>query len=248
MARPLAPIALAAALACAHAPSARDRKSAEIHHDLGVEALRAGRGPDALKEFDEAVQLDPAFPEARLGRALVLELAFGKLAEAEAEYREAIRLRPAYAEAHNDLGQLLAKRGRHEEAIAEFDAALAEMLYREPWVARCNKGQALFRSGRREEGIAEMKACLALNPSYCAGHRELGRAHLEAGRVHEALDELSSYARLCEKVPDAHYQLGLARMKEGDLPSARSAFERCEQLGPDTPVGEECRRSRELLQ
>jgi tetratricopeptide (TPR) repeat protein len=115
-------------------------------------------------------------------------------------------------------------------------------------VARCNKGQALFRSGRREEGIAEMKACIALNPRSCAGHRELGRAHLEAGRIHEALDELSSYARLCEKVPDAHYQLGLARMKEGDLPSARSAFERCEQLGPDTVVGEECRRSRELLQ
>ena len=239
---------LALALACAHSPSRADRRSAEIHNDLGIEALRGGRGPEAIQEFEQAIQLAPEYPEARLGHGLALELAFGRLPEAEAEYREAIRLRPDYAEAHNDLGQLLAKRARYEDAIREFDAALAEMLYREPWVARCNKGQALFRMGRRDEGIAEMKTCLTQTPTYCAGRRELGRIQLEAGRVHEAIDELTAYARICEKWPDAHYQLGLARMKEGNLPAARLELDRCVELGPNTAVGEECRRSRELLE
>ncbi len=246
--RTAALLAAALALACAHAPSRKDRQAAEIHHDLGVEAIRAGRAPEALRELDEALKLDPTFAEAHRARGLVLEFGFGRTAEAEAEYRRALELRPAYPEAHNDRGQLLAKSGRPADAIAHFDEALADMMYREPWVARCNKGQVLYRTGKKEEGLSELRACVRAAPRYCAGRRELGRILLEAGRVPEAVEELSQYARACDKEPDAQYQLGLARMKEGNLPLAREAFERCERLGDGSPVADECRRSRELLQ
>jgi Tfp pilus assembly protein PilF len=242
-------IALAAALAgCAHGASSRERKSAEIHHDLGVEALRAGRFPDAIREFDAALAIDDAFPEALRGRALVLDLGFGRTDDAEKAYRRALALRPAFSEARNDLGQLLARTGRYDEAIANFDLALANMLYKEPYVARVNKGLALYRSGRREEGVAELRAALAGAPTFCKGRRELGRVLLEEGKLREALDELGAYARWCERVPDAHLQLGLARMRAGDVAGAREAFERCRDLGSATVEGEECRRSLALLQ
>ncbi len=248
--RNAASIALAAALglACLHGPSSKDRRSAEIHHDLGVEALRAGRFPDALRELDAALAVDEAFAEAHRARGLVLDLAFGRLDEAEREYRRAVELRPSFSEARSDLGQLLARTGRWEEAIAQFDAALENMLYKEPYVARCNKGLALHRMGRKDEGIAEMRACLAAAPAFCKGRRELGRLLLEEGKSREALDELSAYARYCERFPDAHLQLGLARMKGGDLAGARAEFERCRELGEGTAEGEECRRSLSLLE
>jgi type IV pilus biogenesis/stability protein PilW len=244
----LAALAAAASLACAHGPSAQERHSAEIHHDLGVEALRAGRAPEALKEFDEALAANPRFPEAHLGRGLVLELAFGRLDEAEKAYRRALAIRPGYSEAHNDLGQLLAKSGRYDQAIAEFDAALENMLYKEPYVARCNKGVALWRSGRRDDGLGELHSCLTLAPRYCDGRRELGRVLLQDGRMKEALEELGTYARLCEKRSDAHLQLGLARMKAGDVAGAREAFKRCEELGEGTADGESCHKSLALLE
>ncbi len=238
----------AAALACIHGPSSKDRRSAEIHHDLGAEALRGGRFPDALREFDAALAIDSGFAEAHRGRGIVLDLGFGRLGEAEKAYRRAIAARPGFSEAHNDLGQLLARTGRSEEAIREFDTALENMLYKEPYVARCNKGLAMHRMGRRDEGFAEMRACLAVAPSYCKGRRELGRVLLEEHRMREALDELSSYARSCERVPDAHLQLGLARMKSGDVAGAREELERCRELGDGTAEGEECRRSLSLLE
>src|SRR5574338_865942 len=160
----LLPAVAVAVLACAHGPSAKERRSAEIHHDLGVEALRAGRLQDALREFDQALAANEKFPEAHLGRALVLELGFGRMDEAERAYRRAIALRPDYSEARNDLGQLLAKTGRYPQALVEFDAALSDMMYREPYVARCNKGQALFHMGRKDEGRRELRACLAAAP------------------------------------------------------------------------------------
>ena len=241
-------LAATAALACAHGGISKDRRTAEIHHDLGVEALRGGRAPDAIREFDAALAIDDGFAEAHRGRGLVLDLGFGRTAEAERAYRRAIELRPTFSEAHNDLGQLLARTGRWPEALAEFDAALDNMLYKEPYVARCNKGLALHRMGRKDEGLAELRTCLGLAPTFCKGRRELGRVLVDEGRMKEALDELSAYARWCDRVPDAHLQLGLARMKGGDLPGAREAFERCRDLGEGTAEGEECRRSLSLLE
>lgn len=244
----LAALAAASLLACAHGPSAHERKTAEIHHDLGVDALRQGRFPEALKEFDVSIEADESFPEAWRGRGLVLDLGFGRLPDAEKAYRKAIELRPSYSEAHNDLGQLLARTGRWDEAIREFDLALDNMLYKEPFVARCNRGLATWGSGRKDDGIAQMRSCVTSWPTYCRGRRDLGRSLLEDKRTKEALDELSAYARYCEKVPDAHLQLGLARMKAGDIAGAKASFERCRDLGEGTRDGEECRRSLALLE
>lgn len=244
-----ASVAVAAlCLACGHARTSKDRRAAEIHHDLAVEALRAGRAPDAIREYDAALALDDRLAEAHRGRALVLDLSFGRVEDAEASYRRALALRPAFSEAHNDLGQLLARTGRHAEALVEFDAALDNMLYKEPYVARCNKGLALHRMGRKEDGLAELRACLAVAPTYCKGRRELGRVLVDEGRVKDALTELSAYARWCERVPDAHLQLGLARMKIGDVAGAREALERCRELGTGTADGEECGRTLAMLE
>ena len=235
----------AVALACAHA---HDRHSAEIHHDLAVEALKAGRSQDALKEYDAALALDDSLPEAWYGRGLVLDFSFGHADEAEKDYRRAIQLRPVYSEAHNALGQLLAKTGRYPEALAEFDLALDNMLYKEPYVARCNKALVLYKMGRKEEGVAELRGTLQVAPTFCKGRRELGRILLDEGKPKEAVDELSAYARWCEKVPDAHLQLGLAKMRAGDVAGAKACFDRCLELGSGTPDGEECRRSLALLE
>ncbi|MGC3998764.1 MAG: tetratricopeptide repeat protein [Anaeromyxobacter sp.] len=248
MTRSVALAALAALLACAHGPSPKDLKAAEIHHDLGVEALRNGRAQEALKEFDTALQFDPKFAQAHLGRGLALEFGFAKLEDAEQEYRKALALQPDYPEAQNNLGQLLAKAGRYDEALAAFDAALADLMYREPYVARCNKGQALWRMGRKEQGYAELRSCLAIAPRYCDGHRELARLLNQDGRTRESLDALNAYVANCDKRADAHWALGMARMKAGDTPGALEAFRRCVELGPTTPEGESCRKTLSALE
>jgi type IV pilus biogenesis/stability protein PilW len=232
---------------CAHGPSPKELKTAEIHNDLAVEALRAGRSQEALKEYDIALAADPDMPEARMGRGLVLEYAFGKLVDAEADYRRALQFRPAYPEAHNNLGQLLARTGRSKEALEEFDKALDINLYMEPWVARCNKGQTLYQLGRQEEGLGELRTCIRIAPRYCQGRRALGRILLAEGKTTEALAELESYARQCPKVADAHLQLGLAMIKAGNAAGARAALERCEAMTGDATEIEECRKTLQLL-
>ncbi|MEI7706151.1 MAG: tetratricopeptide repeat protein [Deltaproteobacteria bacterium] len=232
---------------CAHGASARDKDTAIVHADIGAESVAAGRAQDALRSYDESLRYDPDLAEAHLGRGVVLELGFGKVDEAEAEYRKAIQLKPTFAEAHNNLGQLLARTGRLEEAVKEFDAATAIMLYREPWVARCNKGQALWQMGKKAEGIAEQKECLNFAPKYCQGWRELGRIQLLDGQTKDAVTSFEAYARACDKSADAQQLLGSALLRGGQRAKAREAFQRCAELGDGTAIGTDCRKSSESL-
>jgi type IV pilus biogenesis/stability protein PilW len=240
--------ALAACAGGGAAAAKKKKEKAEIHYNLGAEALRQGRAQDALREFDEALAAEPDFPEAHLGRGLVMEFGYGKLEDAERHYRRALELKPSFPEAHNNLGQLLARTSRLGEAVRQFDAALEDMQYREPFIARCNKGEALYRLGKQEEGLAELDACLKLNPRYCLGHRTLGRIQLDDGKTKLAAESFGRYAQHCPAEPDAWYQLGLAQLKAGDAAQASEAFERCEQLAGEGVLAAECKRSRELLQ
>jgi type IV pilus assembly protein PilF len=246
--RPALLAALAALLlGCASGPTPRQREAAEIHTNLGTEALRAGRPQEALREFEEALKSDDGLAEAHLGRGLVLEFSFGRRDEAEREYRRAIALQPGMSEAHNDLGQLLAGRGRLEEALGEFDAALSNMYYREPYSARFNKGRVLATLGRREEALAELRVCLTLNPRFCPCHRETGRILLDAGKGKESLAAFQKLTHFCDKDPDAWYQTGLAQLKLGEVEGAREAFGRCQELAGPSDLAAECRGRREAL-
>jgi type IV pilus assembly protein PilF len=245
-ARLRAAAALALALACANVPSGKQREASDIHYQLGAEALAQNRRADALRDFEEALKADPRNANAWLGRGITHQF-FGKNTEAERDYRQALEIAPSPA-AHNALGQLLAATGRLEPAVQEFDQALLDMTYREGYVARCNRGQALHQLGRKDEGLADLRACMAAAPRWCQGHRELGRAHLLDGRVKEALESLRRYTELCEKVPDAWFQLGLAQMKAGEIDAARDAFDRCRAVAGEDGLGEECRRRAGALQ
>jgi Tfp pilus assembly protein PilF len=244
--RLLALAAAALASACAHGPSPKQREASDIHYQLGAEALSQNRRADALREFEQAIEANPENASAWLGRGVVHQF-FGKNDEAERDYRRALELAPT-PPAHNALGQLLAATGRLDAAVVEFDKALEDMTWRDAYLARCNRGRALHELGRKEEGIADLRACVGAAPRWCQAHRELGRAQLADGRVKEALEALHRYTELCDKLPDAWFQLGLAQMKAGEPEAARDAFDRCRSVAGEDALGEECRRRAGALQ
>ncbi len=93
------------------------------HNNLGIVYESSGRHSDAITQYRDALQIDPAYAEAEnnFGNVLVQE---GRTDEAIARYRDALRDNPDYVLAHSDLGVALAREGRIEEAISEFRRSL----------------------------------------------------------------------------------------------------------------------------
>jgi tetratricopeptide (TPR) repeat protein len=83
----------------------------------------AGRGAEALEQFDEALRLEANYALALIERA-VLRMQLGDLAGAESDASEAVRLRPDYPFAFLLRGALRQARGDRDGAAADLRQAL----------------------------------------------------------------------------------------------------------------------------
>ena len=73
---------------------------------MGDIRLKQGRPRDALREFEAAVRMASAFPEAHSNRGVALQ-ELGRLRDALAAEDKALALRPSYATAHFNRGNIL---------------------------------------------------------------------------------------------------------------------------------------------
>src|SRR5690242_8609143 len=90
--------------------------------DEAARRAAAGRIDDALAAYAEVLVLTPALPEVHYNVA-ALRLARGQLADARASLEQALRLRPDWPLAQLDLGRIVFRQGKFEEAARA--AALA---------------------------------------------------------------------------------------------------------------------------
>jgi type IV pilus assembly protein PilF len=213
--------------ACQHAPDEKSQRAAEIHNDLGVGALNQGDYQTAYSEFEQAVQLDDTLADAHNGMGLVLHLNYQKLPEAEAQYRRALAIRPAFPEAHVNLGNLFLDQRRYDEAIAQYEVALNDMLYRTPHFAQSNLGWALYKKGETQRGLESVRAAVTSAPSFCQGWRTLGLIYDGTGQTEKACDAFAQFAESCPAVAEAYQRLGICRSKLGKTDLARISFAAC---------------------
>ena len=110
----------------------------EAHYARAVVLAETGQAPDATKEFARAVALRPGdyFLWLELGRALDQS---GDVGGAVDAFRQAVELAPHYAQPRWQIGNLLLRMGRGDEAFAELrlaarsDAALFPALVDLAW-------------------------------------------------------------------------------------------------------------------
>ncbi len=124
----------------------------------------------------------------------------------------------------------LATKGRLDEAIAEWEKALAA----EPDDARAhnNLGLALARQGRYDEAIPHYEKALQLDSQYDVIHLNLGRALAAKGRLDEAIPHLQRAAERSPDNADAQQSLGQALMARGLLTDALPHFENAVRINP----------------
>jgi tetratricopeptide (TPR) repeat protein len=130
-----------------------------------------------------------------------------------------------------NLGIALARAGRHAEAIARFEEALAIEPASAP--ALFGLGTVMADIGRRDEAIAALRRAAAASPRDARVHASLGLVYFASGRADSAAAALAAAAGLDPRDPRILFNLGAARQADGDLAGAREAYAASTRLAPD---------------
>ena len=219
---------------------------AVAHLNLGSALLEIpGRVPDALSEYQRAVQIYPDYAEAHNNLGAIL-LQLGRNTEAVAEYQAAVRLDPDYPDAHSNLGNALSRMpGRQNEAISQLETAVR--LDPENARRRAALGNVLFQTpGRLPEAIAQLETAVRIDPQFTDAHYSLALALAQIpGRLPDAIVEFQTVLRNRPEDAGAHYQLGIALSRiPGKLPGAIREIEAAERIKPDPRLEELLNRLR----
>lgn len=160
--------------------------------------------------------MDDAEVGRRLDQAMTAARG-GDLDGAVAAHQAVLAARPELTDVWYELGRLLRRARRFEDALAAYDQALARGV-RGPEEVRLNRAVILSDDLRRPEAAeTELRAALALSPAYVPAWLNLGNLHEDRGRRDAAA---AAYEQALIHAPGDALALsrlaGLSRAADGD--------------------------------
>lgn len=194
---------------------------ARAHHNLGWAYARAGRLPEAVAEFRQAVAIDPSQAKTynSLGNAYQR---LGRQDDAEAAYRRAMALDPKLPDAVINLGFLQIERGHFQRA--------KNLLYRagrmspfNPEVAR-GVAKLSLRQGLLDNAEAQYRRALQRWPQSADLHNELGEVYWRKQEWRKAEAEYRRTLELDPNYADAYNNLGNALLVQNRPAEAEAAY------------------------
>ena len=154
--------------------------------------------------------------------------------KAFADFRRAARGEPGDPDYAYILGNALAHRGNHAEAVAAFREAIA--LDREQALYFTSLGIALWRLDRFDEAIAAFEDALKLSPADAQALNGLGLALLGAGRPAEALAVLLRACGADRTAPEPRSNRAVALWRAGRPHDAVLSWQEAAAEWPEAPL------------
>ena len=154
-------------------------------------------------------------------------------------YREAVSRNPQDAESWSNLGQVLVRRNRVEEAIAAFQRAIA--LNARRWAYHFNLARAHGVAGRWPQAVEEYRVAQQLYPEDYVVAFNLGLALRKSGDEAAALEQFKKASSLDPQEPTFQLSIAVAYEKLGQAQNAAAAYRRTLELAPLAPEADAIR-------
>ena len=209
-------------------------------HYLDVKRTRESLAT-ALKYFDQAIGIDPAFARAYAARAdcyiLMTNVAFGPIPTKEAmdkarfDAKQAVDTDSSFAEAHNSVGRVrMWVDWNWQEAEAKFLQAIA--IDPEYPQAHYDYSRLLSLLGRHDEAIKQSQIAVELDPYARSSRTNYARSFYYARRLNEAEDYFRQLLNDYPEFPNVLHTTGLVLASRGKYEEAIDMLERAHKAEP----------------
>jgi len=216
----------------------RNPKAAIVNVRLGINYMQMGKLPLANAKLKKALAQDPDSSLVNWTNAVLAEK-LGETEDAEKLFRRAINLDKNDSEAHNNYGAFLCRLSRVDEALDQFNLAVANPLYQTPEYAYTNAGVCLVQQDRAPDAREYFFKALEKNSAYPTALYQMALLNYGEGRYarsHEYLQQLSYTARNNPKV------LWLCAVTERQLGNMDASRDCAKQLRKNFPLAREIDR------
>ncbi|MEO1205770.1 MAG: tetratricopeptide repeat protein [Pseudomonadota bacterium] len=214
-----------------------DRR-ATLLNDRGVAYVRLGQTREALKDYNQAVELFPEYAAVYNNRGNLL-MALGFDEEAVKDFNRAIALAPGYAAAYNNRAGALIRLGKADQAVTDFTRAIR--LLPSSAAPLSGRGKAHLAEGRPHAAIRDFSRAVTTNARFSDGYRSRAEAKLAVGHYGDAIEDLSRAIAFNPQLPDHFLLRGRGYLASGDAKAAVADFTRVIELSPQNGVGYEAR-------
>jgi tetratricopeptide (TPR) repeat protein len=183
---------------------------ADILHHAGLCMIFLGQLEDGLAYLDRALEVNPAYIEAHINRALMLQ-ELGRYDEAREAFDRA--------------------RQHEEQSHGRFAAAACTKLAN----GHTTLADMYMEADAIDDALAQYRAALVLRPGFHDIRNKYAAALIRCGRLDEAADELLAVLEANPRFVAARLHLGLVRFRQGRVAEAESEWRRCEAQHPGSP-------------
>ncbi len=217
------------------------RGAANVTPAPKVTPARAGAVPKAVVPEGPAAGIGSTFdvPFMESGRAGNAAYGSGEFERALQLYRDAVTRNPGDAESWSNLGQVLVKLNRVDEAVPNFQRAIA--LNGERWAYHFNLARAQGLAGQWPQAVTEYREAQRLYPDDYAIAFNLGLALRKAGDEAAALEQFQKASALDPQEPTFQLSIAMVYDKLGRRENAAAAYQRTLDLAPEAPEAPQIR-------
>jgi tetratricopeptide (TPR) repeat protein len=171
-----------------------------------------------------------AWKHCQAGEFSAAEQLYLQMLQAASAHVDSVRLLPVCAQAHFNLGVVLARQGKLDEAIAHYRRSLR--FNPESVETHNNLANALRQKGLVDEALASYRQALRSRPNCAETYNNLGTALAELGRLDDAVACFQGALRINSSLAEVHNNLGEAVKRLDRLDEALVCFQRALQINP----------------
>ena len=162
-------------------------------NSYGCALFEAGQINEALLHINKALQIDPAYLDARnnLGQIYLKQ---GKFNEATVCFKRVLDEGGVTSEVYNNLALALVIQKKYDEAMKYLNKAM-ELTPDNPDIHN-KMGIALLSAGKPDEAITHFKYVLQTNKIPAGVYANIGSAYMQVGKYDLAIENLSKAIEL----------------------------------------------------
>ena len=183
----------------------------------------------ALKQFMQAIKLNPSYAEAHFNKGIVLR-DLNHTSEAIKSYQNAVNIKKDYPEAHNNLANVYFHLKSFGPSIEHYELAIKY----NPSFAEAYKNLGIvYRAIERYDKAGEnFDKALSINPDFVLATNYRGLVYQDMGQHDDAIKFYDKALQLNPNFVDAINKIGLVYTEKNQIKDAIKAFEKAINLKP----------------